>query len=49
VVSLFAGITSREILMDITDLESDARANIQTIPVKYGAGMAAMWRWVGRL
>jgi 4-hydroxybenzoate polyprenyltransferase len=41
VMSLFAGITSREILMDITDLESDARANIRTIPVKYGAGMAA--------
>ena len=41
VVALFAGITSREILMDITDYESDARAGIQTIPVKYGTQVAA--------
>lgn len=41
VLALFAGITSREILMDITDVESDARAGIQTIPVKYGTIVAA--------
>ncbi|KAL7510257.1 hypothetical protein ACHAXN_007245 [Cyclotella atomus] len=41
VVALFAGITSREILMDITDYESDGRAGIQTIPVKYGTRVAA--------
>eukprot|EP00804_Cyclotella_cryptica_P028714 CCRYP_008215-RA/>CCRYP_008215-RA protein AED:0.39 eAED:0.39 QI:0/-1/0/1/-1/1/1/0/462 len=41
VVALFAGITSREILMDITDCESDARAGIRTIPVKYGRDVAA--------
>jgi 4-hydroxybenzoate polyprenyltransferase len=41
VVALFAGITSREILMDITDCESDARAGIVTVPVKYGRDVAA--------
>lgn len=41
VVALFAGITSREILMDITDYESDARAGVQTIPVRYGTTVAA--------
>jgi 4-hydroxybenzoate polyprenyltransferase len=41
VVALFAGITSREILMDITDYKSDGRAGIQTIPVKYGTRVAA--------
>lgn len=41
VVALFAGITSREILMDITDFDSDAKAGIQTIPVKYGTDVAA--------
>jgi 4-hydroxybenzoate polyprenyltransferase len=41
VLALFAGITSREILMDITDLENDGRAGIQTIPVRYGTKTAA--------
>ena len=41
VLSLFAGIMSREILMDITDCEGDAGAGIQTIPVKFGKKFAA--------
>ena len=41
VVSLFSGIMSREILMDITDVEGDAKAGIATIPVKYGTKFAA--------
>lgn len=41
VVALFAGITSREILMDITDRESDGNAGIRTIPVRYGTAAAA--------
>lgn len=41
VAALFAGITSREIMMDITDCESDDKAGILTIPVKYGRGVAA--------
>jgi 4-hydroxybenzoate polyprenyltransferase len=41
VVSLFAGIMSREIMMDITDCESDAKARIVTIPVKYGKKFAS--------
>jgi len=36
VVSLFFGIMSREILMDITDCEGDRNADICTLPVKYG-------------
>ena len=34
-MALFAEITSREIIMDITNYESDDKAGIQTIPVKY--------------
>jgi hypothetical protein len=41
-VTLFAGITSREILMDITDCESDAKTGIWTVPVKYGRGVVAI-------
>eukprot|EP00956_Cyclotella_meneghiniana_P041668 scaffold234385_cov26-Cyclotella_meneghiniana.AAC.2 len=41
VMALFAGITSREIIMDITDYESDGKAGIQTVPVKYGTAVAA--------
>ncbi len=41
VLSLFAGIMCREILMDITDCEGDAKAGIQTLPVKYGKEMAS--------
>lgn len=41
VLSLFAGIMCREILMDITDCEGDAKAGIQTLPVKYGKQMAS--------
>lgn len=41
VISLFAGIMSRETLMDITDFEGDARAGIETVPVKYGKEMAS--------
>jgi hypothetical protein len=41
VMALFAGIMSREILMDITDCEGDARAGIQTVPVRYGKEMAS--------
>lgn len=41
VVALFAGIMSREILMDITDFEGDAQAGIETIPVRYGKSVAA--------
>lgn len=32
---------SREILMDITDCEGDARGGIQTIPVKHGKNTAS--------
>eukprot|EP00956_Cyclotella_meneghiniana_P019255 scaffold32876_cov46-Cyclotella_meneghiniana.AAC.2 len=41
VMALFAGITSREIIMDITDYESDGQAGIRTVPVKYGTAVAA--------
>lgn len=41
VLSLFAGIMSREILMDITDCDGDARAGIETVPVKFGKEMAS--------
>ncbi|KAL7540007.1 hypothetical protein ACHAXR_010351 [Thalassiosira sp. AJA248-18] len=41
VVSLFAGIMSREILMDVTDCEGDAQAGIETIPVRYGKNVAS--------
>lgn len=41
VLALFSGIMCREILMDITDCEGDARAGIQTLPVKYGKEMAS--------
>ncbi|KAL3798308.1 hypothetical protein ACHAW5_010645 [Stephanodiscus triporus] len=41
VLSLFAGIMGREILMDITDCEGDARAGIETVPVKYGKRVAS--------
>ena len=41
VISLFAGIMCREILMDITDCEGDARAGIETLPVKYGKEVAS--------
>ena len=45
VVALFAGITSREILMDVTDCESDAKMGIRTVPVKYGRGWRRLWHW----
>jgi len=41
VVALFAGIMSREILMDITDCEGDAQAGIETVPVQYGKRVAS--------
>ena len=41
VVSLFFGIMSREILMDITDCEGDRNADICTLPVKYGSKYAS--------
>ncbi|KAL3810320.1 hypothetical protein ACHAXA_008255 [Cyclostephanos tholiformis] len=41
VLSLFAGMMGREILMDIADSEGDARAGIETVPVKYGRGVAS--------
>jgi len=41
VVALFAGIMSREILMDITDCEGDAQAGIETVPVRYGKSVAS--------
>lgn len=49
VVALFAGIMSREILMDITDCEGDARAGITTVPVKYGRKFASTvaFAWAG--
>mmetsp|Transcript_10267 Transcript_10267/g.21499 ORF Transcript_10267/g.21499 Transcript_10267/m.21499 type:complete len:541 (-) Transcript_10267:123-1745(-) len=49
VVALFAGIMSREILMDITDCEGDARAGITTVPVKYGREFASKvaFAWAG--
>lgn len=49
VLSLFAGIMGREILMDIADCEGDARAGIQTIPVKYGKNFAANVAMVCRI
>ncbi|KAL7463059.1 hypothetical protein ACHAXS_003440 [Conticribra weissflogii] len=49
VIALFAGIMSREILMDITDCEGDARAGITTVPVKYGREFASAvaFAWAG--
>lgn len=35
VMALFAEITSREIIMEITNYESEGKVGIQTIPVKY--------------
>ena len=50
VVALFSGIMSREILMDITDCDSDARAGIVTVPVKHGkqfaSGVALGWSFL---
>ena len=36
VLTLFVGIMSREIIMDMCDYEGDKAGNILTIPVKYG-------------
>jgi len=41
VISLFFGIFSREILMDVTDCEGDSEAEIETVPVKYGKKFAS--------
>jgi len=41
VISLFFGIMGREVLMDIIDCVGDARAGIETIPVRYGKRIAA--------
>jgi 4-hydroxybenzoate polyprenyltransferase len=41
VLSLFFGIMGREVLMDIIDYGGDARAGIETIPVRYGKRIAA--------
>lgn len=41
VVSLFSGIFSREVLMDITDYDGDKEAGIETVPVKYGKKYAS--------
>jgi 4-hydroxybenzoate polyprenyltransferase len=40
VLSLFFGIMGREVLMDIIDYVGDARAGIETIPVRYGKRIA---------
>jgi 4-hydroxybenzoate polyprenyltransferase len=40
VLTLFCGFMSREIVMDISDYESDKASYIMTIPVKYGRRMA---------
>ncbi|GMH63054.1 hypothetical protein TL16_g03617 [Triparma laevis f. inornata] len=40
VMSVFFGIMSREILMDIMDEEGDASAGVKTIPVVYGKKFA---------
>ena len=41
IVSLFCGIFSREVLMDITDSEGDSEAGIETVPVKHGKKFAS--------
>jgi len=41
VISLFFGIFSREVLMDVTDYEGDSQAGIKTVPVKHGKKFAA--------
>lgn len=41
ILALFAGIMSREIIMDICDYEGDKAGNIRTIPVKYGKRFAS--------
>jgi 4-hydroxybenzoate polyprenyltransferase len=41
VLTLFVGIMSREIIMDMCDYEGDKAGNIRTIPVKYGKRFAS--------
>jgi len=41
ILTLFTGILSREIFMDISDYEGDKLANIATIPVQYGRRFAS--------
>lgn len=40
--SLFCALVGREMVMDILDYESDARAGIKTVPVKYGKKAATL-------
>lgn len=41
VLTLFAGFMSREMLMDVTDIEGDKLAGIQTVPVRHGLRYAS--------
>eukprot|EP00566_Odontella_aurita_P006631 CAMPEP_0113527836 /NCGR_PEP_ID=MMETSP0015_2-20120614/1513_1 /TAXON_ID=2838 /ORGANISM="Odontella" /LENGTH=605 /DNA_ID=CAMNT_0000426307 /DNA_START=193 /DNA_END=2010 /DNA_ORIENTATION=- /assembly_acc=CAM_ASM_000160 len=41
VITLFAGFMSREMLMDVTDVDGDKAAGIQTIPVRHGLRYAS--------
>ena len=40
VLTLFCGFMTREIIMDVSDYESDKTSGIMTIPVRYGRRMA---------
>ncbi|XRA97524.1 UbiA prenyltransferase family [Pycnococcus provasolii] len=40
-IFLFLCVVAREIVMDITDVEEDADANVRTIPVRFGTHNAA--------
>ena len=40
--ALFLGVAHRELLMDITDVASDAATGIKTVPVVYGKKKAAL-------
>mgnify|MGYP003950776211 CR=1 FL=1 len=40
-MTLFAGFMSREILMDIIDIEGDRAEGVRTIPAKYGKRLAS--------
>ena len=54
ILSLFLALVGREITMDVVDYDSDGRAGIETVPVKYGKTVAtrcvcALWTAVSLL
>jgi 4-hydroxybenzoate polyprenyltransferase len=54
ILSLFLALVGREMTMDVVDYDSDGRAGIETVPVKYGKAVAtrcvcALWTAVSLL